>query len=301
MFRRRWSPLDLPEQRGRVAVVTGANSGLGLETARALAALGFRVVLAVRDRERGKAAARAIARGVQGADLRVAKLDLASLASVVRFADRLLARESRLDLLVNNAGVMAVPYGRTADGFERHLGINHLGHFALTAALFDLLAATPGARVVTVSSLAHRVGALDFADLHWQRRRYRRMQAYADSKLANLLFAFELARRLAASEYLLLSVAAHPGWSATRLQRHLPWLRIANPLLGQSPARGALPVLRAALDPEAGNGAYYGPEGIGELWGAPRPVAAHRRAHDPETARRLWEVSEQLTGLRFPL
>ena len=300
-----WTSSDIPDLAGRSAVVTGANSGLGLEVARALAQRGAAVVLACRDLGKGKRALEAVRRTATGAEPELARLDLADLASVAAFATA--HGESHpegLDLLVNNAGIMAPPRGVTADGFEAQLGTNHLGHFALTGRLLPALLQRPRARVVTVSSVAHRMGRIDFDDLHGTRR-YRRWRAYGQSKLANLLFALELDRRAQAAATPLVSAAAHPGYAATKLQTSSPpahealAMRLLNPLIAQSAAMGALPVLFAATVDDLPGGTYIGPDGPGEMRGHPRPVSPNRRAEDPEVARRLWEVSERLTGVSF--
>ena len=292
----------LPDQRGRTAVITGANSGIGLEAARELARAGAHVVMACRDTTKGDAAAHAIRKELPSAELEVAALDLASLDSVRAFAGRY--PHERLDLLINNAGVMAPPYTKTIDGFELQFATNHLGHFALTGLLLDKLLATPHARVVTVSSTAHKMGRIDFEDLQSERS-YRRWGAYGQSKLANLLFCFELDRRLEATDADLLSVAAHPGYSATNLQFAATPSRIErlasvvlNRVYAQSAERGAAPTLYAATADIPG-GSFVGPDGFQEMRGEPRIVKSTRAARDPETALRLWALSEQLTGVHF--
>jgi NAD(P)-dependent dehydrogenase (short-subunit alcohol dehydrogenase family) len=294
----RWNIADIPDQSGRTAVVTGSNTGLGYETATALAARGARVVLAVRNLDKGKAAADLIVRAHPGADVTVQELDLTSLDSVAEAAHALRSGLDQLDLLINNAGVMMTPKSTTKDGFELQFGTNHLGHFALTGRLFDLLLATPLSRVVTVSSLGHRMGRIRFDDLQSERR-YGRAAAYGQSKLANLLFTYELQRRLTGTDTT--ALAAHPGGSASELSRSLPnVVRVAFQQIEQSTDMGALPTLRAATDPNAAGGDYYGPGGIFELRGYPEPVASSGRSHDVATARRLWAVSEELTGVTFP-
>jgi NAD(P)-dependent dehydrogenase (short-subunit alcohol dehydrogenase family) len=294
-----WTFANLPDLTGRTAVVTGANTGLGYETATALAAKGAHVVLAVRNLDKGKAAADLIVRARPGADVSVQELDLTSLASIADAAGELRARHDHLDLLVNNAGVMMTPRSSTKDGFELQLGTNHLGHFAFTGRLMELLLATPLSRVVTVSSLGHRIGRIRFDDLQSQRR-YRRIGAYGQSKLANLLFTYELQRRLRGTDTI--AVAAHPGGSNSELSRYLPnAIQLVFRPLEQSTEMGALPTLRAAADPNASGGDYYGPGGFAELRGYPQLVASSARSHDVDVARRLWSVSEELTGVRFPV
>jgi NAD(P)-dependent dehydrogenase (short-subunit alcohol dehydrogenase family) len=305
-----WTASALPDLAGRTIVVTGANSGLGWETALELARKRATVILACRDVESGRAAAARIASVVPGAAVEVLALDLASLASIRAFADAFGARYRALDVLINNAGVMALPQRTTADGFEMHFGTNHLGHFALTGLLADRLLAAERARVVTVSAGFYRLGRIHLDDLHWQRRRYRSMLAYAQSKLANLLFTFELQRRADAARAPLLSVASHPGYAATNLQFAGPrmrgsallagMMRLSNRWFSQSAAMGALPTLYAACAPEVRGGQYFGPDGFAEMSGHPTVAACNASACDPEVARGLWEVSERLTGVIYP-
>ena len=285
-----WTPSDIPLQHGRTVVVTGATSGIGRAAAHELARAGARVVLAVRDVERGAA----VAAGMPG-DVAVRRLDLADLASVRAFAD---ATDHPVDVLVNNAGLMAVPFRRTADGFEMQTGVNLLGHFALTGLLLPRITD----RVVTLSSGAHRMGGLDVTDLSWERRRYRRWTAYGQSKLADLLFAYELQRRFTAAGSPLRSMAAHPGYAATALQSRTESVQdavmgVLNRLVAQSPEDGALPVLFAATVTDLPGGSYIGPDGPGELRGAPRPVGSSAASHDRGTARALWDAAAELTGV----
>jgi NAD(P)-dependent dehydrogenase (short-subunit alcohol dehydrogenase family) len=287
-----WTADQIPSQTGRTFVVTGANSGLGLRTTAALAAAGARVVMAVRDQTRGEAAARSIPGQVE-----VRLLDLADLSSIRRFADRW---QGDLDVLVNNAGIMAVPKSRTVDGFEQQIGTNHLGHFALT----NLLLPAVTDRVVTVSSSVHRSGRIDLDDLNWERRRYSRIGAYGQSKLANLLFTLELERRLIADGSPVRALAAHPGYAATNLQSGFGRVgdqvaQLANRLFAQSDEQGALPTLYAAVADLPGN-SYVGPDGRSELRGSPSLVGRSAAASDPDLAKRLWSVSEDLTGVRYP-
>src|SRR4051794_13647366 len=284
-----WTAEDLPDQSGRTIIVTGANSGLGEATAGRLAARGARVVLACRNTEKGAAAARRMS-----GDVRVRRLDLADLASVRAFADA----SGGADVLVNNAGVMAIPEKRTADGFEMQIGTNFLGHFALTLLLLPALRD----RVVTISSPAHRMGRIDLADLNWEHRTYRRWAAYGQSKLADLMFAFELDRRLSANGSTVRSVAAHPGYAATELQFHTEALEhrvmgLGNRLFAQSADDGARPALYAATMPDVRGGDYWGPDGLGEMRGHPKRVGAAKRARDEAVARRLWDLAAPLTGV----
>jgi NAD(P)-dependent dehydrogenase (short-subunit alcohol dehydrogenase family) len=285
-----WTAADLPRQDGRTFVVTGANSGIGAVTARELARAGARVVLACRSVAKAEAA-----KARMSGDVEVRALDLADLGSVRSFVDGL---DGPVDVLVNNAGVMAVPYRLTADGFEMQLGTNHLGHYALTGLLLPRITD----RVVTVSSVMHRTGKMDFADLMWERR-YSRWPAYGRSKLANLLFTLELQRRLAAADSPVRALAAHPGYAATELQSHTESVQdrvlgLLNRVIAQSADGGALPTLYAATQDLPG-GAYIGPDGPGEMRGSPRPVGMSRAAQDAADARRLWDASEALTGVTF--
>ncbi|GAP63946.1 hypothetical protein ARMA_2369 [Ardenticatena maritima] len=295
----KWTAADMPDQTGKIIIVTGANSGIGYETARALAHKGAHVVMACRSRERAEAAAARIRAENPRGELAVLDLDLADLASVRAFADTFTQQYDRLDVLVNNAGIMAPPQRMTTkDGFEIQFGVNHLGHFALTGLLIGRLLATPKSRVVTVSSGAHRFGTINFDDLNWERS-YSPWKAYAQSKLANLLFTFELQRRLEAKGAETIAVAAHPGYTNTNLQRYTRSFSLLNKLLAQSPEMGALPTLYAATMPDVRGGDYFGPDGFMEMRGYPKRVQAKPEAYDPETARRLWEVSEQLTGVAY--
>ena len=300
----KWTADQIPDQSGRTAVVTGANSGLGLVTARELARRGASVVLACRNTDKGDDAKREIESAVPGAKVEVAALDLSNLESVHAFAEG--PAPGAIDLLVNNAGIMATPRHETADGFELQLGTNHLGHFALTGVLLERLEGRDDARVVTLSSGAHRMGKINFDDLGGERR-YNRWRAYGQSKLANLLFMLELDRRLRAAGSRVKSVGAHPGYAATNLQSTGPprfdrlVMVVGNKVLAQSAEMGALSPLYAATEPNVEGGTYVGPDGIAEQRGHPEPVTPSGAARDEQTARRLWEVSEELTGVRFKL
>lgn len=301
-----WKLTNMLPQEGLVAVVTGANSGLGLVTARHLAAAGAHVVLACRNAERGGAALAEIRRAEPSASVEVRSLDLADLSSVHRFAAEW---RGPLNLLVNNAGLMAIPYRQTADGFEMQFGTNHLGHFALTARLMPALLAEPKPRVVTVTSEAHRIGHIAFDDLNGERR-YQKWRAYGQSKLANLLFARELSRRASLAGQDLLSVAAHPGYASTNLQEAGPTMagsrvgvlgmKVSNRLFGQSDVNGAVPILYGATGPGLRGAEYLGPDGLLAMRGTgAKPQTPSKQALDDDVARRLWTVSEQLTGVSF--
>jgi NAD(P)-dependent dehydrogenase (short-subunit alcohol dehydrogenase family) len=300
----KWTAADVPDQSGRVAVITGANTGIGYEAAAVLADKGAHVVLAVRNLDKGKDAAERIAAKSPNADLVLQQLDLTSLDSVRAAADELRDSHQRIDLLINNAGVMYTPKGSTKDGFELQFGTNHLGHFAFTGLLLDRLLPVEGSRVVTISSVGHRILAkIHFDDLQWERS-YNRVRAYGQSKLANLLFTYELQRRLTGKNTI--AVAAHPGGSDTELTRNMPaLLRPATdvlwPLMSQSADMGALPTLRAATDPGVRGGQYYGPDGFGEQRGHPKLVQSSKQSHDQQLQRRLWTVSEDLTAVTYPV
>ena len=298
-----WTGADVPGQSGRVAVITGANTGIGYEAAEVLAGKGAHVVLAVRNPDKGKQAVSRIKEAHPGARASVQQLDLTSLASVRAAADVLHGLYPQIDLLINNAGVMTTPKASTEDGFELQFGTNHLGHFALTGLLLDNMLAVQGSRVVTISSNAHRGGTINFGDLQSERS-YNRMRAYGQEKLANLMFTYELDRRLLARGAQTIAVAAHPGSSNTELARNLPRF-VRKPfdflwsLVAQDPTMGALPTLRAATDPAVKGGQYYGPDGFGEQRGHPTLVQSSDKARDIEVQQRLWSVSEKLTGVRF--
>jgi NAD(P)-dependent dehydrogenase (short-subunit alcohol dehydrogenase family) len=297
----KWTSGDVPAQQGRLAVVTGANTGLGFETARVLAARGASVVLAVRDTDKGKQAATRIAGTAPGANVRVQHLDLTSLDSIRAAAAELRARHPRIDLLINNAGVMFTPKQATRDGFELQFGTNHLGHFALTGLLLEQMLPVPGSRVVTVSSTAHRLRArINFGDLQSERS-YSRVSAYSQSKLANLMFTYELQRRLSGAGTTI-AVAAHPGLANTELTRNSSAASAALArLISQQPAMGALPTLRAATDPGVLAGQYYGPGRLLGTRGYPELAASSGQSRDTAIQRRLWTVSEELTGVTFPV
>jgi len=302
-----WTAAEIPKLNGRTAIVTGANSGLGLVTARELARHGASVIMACRDLVKGQAALVRIQADVPGAELQLEELDLGRQSSIADFAERFAADErDGLDLLINNAGVMAPPRRQTADGFELQLGTNHLGHFALTGRLIAHMDGRPDARVVTLSSNAHKMGRLNFADIQSERH-YMRWSAYGQSKLANLMFALELDRRLRAGGSKIKSLAAHPGYAATNLQTAAApaldrlLMRATNLLIAQSAELGALPTLYAACAPEAESGSYIGPDGPGEFRGHPHISKPSRAARDADGARRLWALSEELTGVEFSL
>lgn len=294
----KWTINNIPDLTGKVAIVTGANSGIGFETANELAKKGAMVVMACRNLQKANDAADEIRLGAKGANLDIIQLDLADLDSVREFADTFKSRYASLDLLINNAGVMIPPYTKTVDGFELQFGANHLGHFALTGLLMDRLLETPGARIINVSSSAHRMGSgtINFDNLNAEQG-YSASGAYAQSKLANILFTLELNRHLEEIGSDVISTACHPGWTVTGLQKGL--LHGVSRLIGQRPSMGALPTLQAAIDPDVQRNDYFGPGGFMEMRGYPRKVDTSQAAKDPELAQRLWDVSEELTGIRY--
>jgi NAD(P)-dependent dehydrogenase (short-subunit alcohol dehydrogenase family) len=308
---REWTRSHVPDLDGRRVLITGANSGIGFEAARLLADRRAHVILACRDAQRGAAAVDRLHGQVPDADVDLLELDLADLSTIRAAVDRWRSSHDALDVLINNAGVMAPPMRRTADGFELQFGVNHLGHFALTGLLLDALRAGDRPRVVTVASGAHRMGSMAFDDPNWTHRRYRPWRAYGQSKLANLLFTFELQRRATAVGLDLAALAAHPGYAATELQRKGPQMsgnrvmerfqEISNRYIAQDATHGALPTVAAAALPDARSGDYWGPDGRNEMRGLPTRVSPAPTATDPATARRLWDLSEHLTGVTFDL
>ena len=305
-----WTTAKMPSQAGRTAIVTGANSGIGLQTSMALAAAGAKVIMACRSPDRAAAAIEDIRSRVPQADVALMKLDLSSLASVRDFADEFRGRHERLDLLINNAGIMGVPFATTVDGFESQMGTNHLGHFALTGLLIEPLLATPAARIITVGSMGHwRAKPLDLADLHYARRTYKPFDAYCASKLANLLFMKELGRRLAARGATQVSAGGHPGGADTNIQKAEPGTFAAMRMAVMRPIAlrwfintaevGALSTLYAATMPGVGNDDYYGPDRVFGMKGHPAPARRSRLAQDADAAQRLWTVSVKQTGIAY--
>ena len=302
----KWSTEKMPDLTDQVVLVTGANSGIGFEAAKAFALKGAQTILACRNMEKAEIALNKLLNTIPNAKAEILELDLASLKSVQDFAEKIKKAYERLDILVNNAGIMMVPYGLTEDGFERQMGTNHLGHFALTGHLLELLKETPNARIVNVSSIAHRGGAMDFDDLLYENGTvYNPQAAYGRSKLANLLFTYELQRRFESLQLDIKALAAHPGVSNTNLANHITSAFLFNlmkPVMGillQSAAMGALPTLRAATDPAAAGGTYYGPGGFREIGGYPVVVQSNQASHNIEDAKKLWQHSENLTGIQY--
>ncbi|MDT8401463.1 MAG: oxidoreductase [Bacteroidales bacterium] len=306
MSNNKWTLENMPDLTGKIILVTGGNSGLGFESVKAFAAKGAEVILASRSMSRGEEARAKIIEAFPDSNINVMRLDMVDLDCIKTFSDEFKKKYNRLDVLMNNAGIMTTPYFRTKDGFEGQMGTNHLGHFVLTAHLMDLLKTTKGARVVNVSSNAHKAGRMDFDNLLFEDGRgYSPMKAYGRSKLSNLLFTYELQRWFDKNGIEAIAVAAHPGFSETNLVRYIDnkvAYKIFSPLaslMAQSAAMGALPQIRAAVDPDVSGGEYYGPSRLGEMKGYPVRVKSNGKTHDREDAHKLWKVSEELTGVRI--
>ncbi len=294
-----WESGSINDQGGKVVIITGSNSGLGLEEAKVLSGKNAVVVMAARNMEKSEKAVKKIKKELPHADLRPMHLDLSDLASVAAFAENFKASFSRLDLLINNAGIMAPPFGKTKNGFELQMGTNHLGHFALTGRLMEMIRATKESRIVNVSSVAHKMGNINFDDLHWEKRSYKKWDAYGDSKLANLYFTFGLKKRLEKINSSSIAVAAHPGWTHTDLQRHSFSFSTMNHFFAQTIPMGVLPTLYAATQNDVQSGDFIGASGFMELRGYPGKVIPAKRAKDPGPAETLWNLSEILTGVKF--
>ncbi|MDD1422054.1 SDR family NAD(P)-dependent oxidoreductase [Dolichospermum sp. ST_sed1] len=296
----KWNAENILSQKGRIVIVTGSSSGIGYETARVLANKQASVIIAVRNLDKGNKALAKIIQQNKDADVQVMELDLANLASVKNFTENFQKNYSRLDLLINNAGVMIPPYAKTTDGFELQFGTNHLGHFALTGQLLKLLISTNGSRIVNVSSGAHNFGKIDFDDLNWEKRNYAQWTAYGDSKLANLYFTYELNRKLKEQGINTLVTASHPGWTATELQRTAgDVMKYLNGIFAQDITMGALPTLRAAIEEGLKGAEYFGPNGLMEIGGYPVKVESNELSKDRAIAQKLWVVSEKLTSVKF--
>ena len=298
---KKWNTDNISDQKGRVAIVTGASSGIGFETARVLANKNAEVIIAVRNQSKGENAVQKIKDRNKNVNVKLMLLDLASLKSVKKFAEEFRQNYDRLDLLINNAGVMIPPYTKTKDGFELQFETNHLGHFALTGLLLDIIKKSPDSRIVNVSSSGHKIGHINFNDLNWEKRKYEPWKAYGDSKIANLYFTYELKERLSENSSNPKVTAAHPGWTATELQRNAGYMRFLNKLFAMPVEQGALPTLRAATDENAGSGDYFGPCGFMEMKGYPVKVKSNKLSHDKTVAVKLWDVSEELTKVKFNL
>jgi len=299
MAKSNWDATNIPDQKDRVVIITGATSGLGKEAARVLAGKNASVIMAVRNVEKAEGVASEIRKEFPNADVTIRELDLTSLSSVKNFSDGFAKDYDLLDILINNAGIMFCPYSKTQDGFEIQMGTNHLGHFALTGYLMPLLKKTRDSRIVATSSIAHKSGNINFSDLNWENRKYKSLQAYGDSKLANLYFTYELARKFKGDADAPNVTAAHPGWTRTDLQRHSGIVRFLNTFFSQGTDMGVLPTLRAAIDPDAESGDYFGPSKFFEMHGHPVKANSNKRSHDEQAARQLWELSEKLTGVEY--
>ncbi len=299
MKNQKWNTKNIPSQKGRVAIVTGSSSGIGYETARVLANKQASVVIAVRNLDKGNKALAKILQQNKDADVKVMELDLANLASVKNFAENFQKNYLRLDLLINNAGVMIPPYSKTTDGFELQFGTNHLGHFALTGQLLQFLIGTEGSRIVNLSSSGHIMGKIDFDDLNWEKRSYAKWKAYGDSKLANLYFTYELDRKLKDNGIDILVTASHPGWTATELQRTTGVVEYLSGIFAQDITMGALPTLRAAIEADLKGGEFFGPNGFMTMRGYPIKAETNELSKDKAIAKKLWVVSEKLTGVKF--
>lgn len=299
---KKWTLADMPRLDGKLALVTGANRGLGLEISAGLAGAGAQVVMACRDVGKGAVAKAEVERRVPGAKIKVMPLDLASLQSVREFSTAFLKSYQSLDILVNNASAILVPLQKTQDGFEMHIGTNHFGPFVLTGLLLDLLRSTPGARVVNTASMAHKLTpGIDFDDINFSRKAYKDMDAYGKSKLATLMFTYELDKRLRQANSNVIATVAHPGYTATNPDYGNFFMRLMTRLMAQAPAMGALPALYAATAAEVRGGDYIGPGGFKELSGYPKLVTSRPEARDPKLTSKLWTLSEQLTGMRYHL
>jgi NAD(P)-dependent dehydrogenase (short-subunit alcohol dehydrogenase family) len=299
MKKSKWSSQDIPSQQGRIILITGATSGLGKEAAKVLASKGATVVMAVRNTHKGEAVAKQISADFPNAKVDIRALDLGSLASVKSFAKVILSEYDKIDVLINNAGVMMCPYSKTEDGFEIQMGVNHLGHFALTGLLMPLLMRTKGSRVVATSSIAHKSGYINFDDINWEARKYKTTKAYSDSKLANLYFMYELASKFKGDENAPTVTTSHPGWTKTELDRHSGLASFIGNIVAQTVEMGTLPTLRAATDLDAKSGDYFGPAGVMEMRGHPVLVPSTELARNTENAKKLWNMSEQLTGVNY--
>ena len=298
MKQQKWNSENISDQKGKVVIVTGSSGGLGYETAKVLANKNATVIVAVRNEEKGNVAVDKIKLENQNADVQVMLVDLSNLKSVHQFAENFKSKFEKLDLLINNAGVMVPPHTKTKDGFELQFGTNHLGHFALTGLLIDLLKKSPGSRIVNVSSTAHKIGKLNFDDLNWETRPYKKIRSYADSKLANLYFTRELQKRLNKESANVIVASAHPGGSSTGVSRHSFFFRALS-ILGQDSKMGALPTLYAAVAADVQGNDYIGPSGFQEFRGFPKKVESSVLAKNDDAAAKLWDASEKMTGVIY--
>ena len=299
MSKSNWNTQNIAEQSNKVIVITGASSGLGKEASKILSAKNATVIMAVRNTKKAKIVAEEIEKQNPNAKIDIREMNLSSLQSVRDFSDGIKSDYAKVDILINNAGIMACPFDKTKDGYEIQMGTNHLGHFALTGLLMPLLHKAKNARIVATSSIGHKMGNIDFTDINWEKRKYNTTQAYADSKLANLYFTYELAKKLKNANSDIKVTAAHPGWTKTNLQKHSWYMRMLNPLFSQGPDQGVLPTLRAAFDADANSGDYFGPSKFFEMHGNPVVVKSTEKSYDLEASKKLWEISEQLTDIKY--
>jgi NAD(P)-dependent dehydrogenase (short-subunit alcohol dehydrogenase family) len=299
MSKSKWDRSNIPNQKGKVIVITGATSGLGKEATKVLVEKGATIVMAVRNTQKAASVVKEIQKTFPDAIIDVRELDLISLKSVQDFADGILAAYNQLDILINNAGIMMCPYSKTEDGFEIQMGVNHLGHFALTGLLMPLLKQTKKSRVVATASIAHKSGNINFEDINWEKRKYATTKAYSDSKLANLYFAYELARKLKNEPNAPMIVAAHPGWTKTELDRHSGVVAFLSNMIAQTAEMGTLPTLRAAVDADLKSGDYIGPVKFMEMRGYPVVVKSNAMSYDTTKAKQLWDMSEEMTGVKY--
>jgi NAD(P)-dependent dehydrogenase (short-subunit alcohol dehydrogenase family) len=299
MLKSNWNTQNIADQSNKIIVITGASSGLGKEASRVLSAKNATVIMAVRNTKKAKIVAEEIEKQNPNAKIDIREMNLSSLQSVRDFSEGIKSDYAKVDILINNAGIMACPFDKTKDGFEIQIGTNHLGHFALTGLLMPLLHKAKNARIVATSSIGHKMGNIDFTDINWEKRKYNTTQAYADSKLANLYFTYELAKKLKNTNSDIKVTAAHPGWTKTNLQKHSWYMRMLNPLFSQGPDQGVLPTLRAAFDADANSGDYFGPSKFFEMHGNPVVVKSTEKSYDLEASKKLWEISEQLTDIKY--
>ncbi|NOU62079.1 oxidoreductase [Marinifilum caeruleilacunae] len=299
MAKAKWGESQIPNQKGKLVIVTGSTSGIGKEAVRILTDKQATLVMSVRNTQKGDLVAAEIQSANPEAKIKVMQLDLSSLESIKDFAANFNQYFDRLDVLINNAGIMMCPHAKTTDGFEIQMGTNHLGHFALTGYLLPLLKKTKNSRIVVTSSVAHKFGKINLDDINWEKRKYNTNNAYGDSKIANLYFAYELVRKLKSDPHAPMVTAAHPGWTRTELQRHKSGIRFLNNFFSQAPEMGILPSLRAGFDPEAKAGDYYGPAKYFEMQGHPVIVKSNQLSHDRDIAKQLWDISEEMTGVKY--
>jgi len=299
MSKLNWNTQNIADQTNRTILITGATSGLGKEASKILSEKNAKIIMAVRNTKKAENVAEEIKKQHPDAQLDIREMDLSSLQSVRDFAESVKSDYARIDVLINNAGIMACPFDTTDDNIEIQMGTNHLGHFALTGLLMPLLQKAKNGRIVATSSIGHKMGKIDFEDINWEKRKYKPSQAYADSKMANLYFTYELARKLRNEKSDIKVTAAHPGWTKTNLQKHSWYMRMLNPLFSQGPDQGVLPTLRAAFDPNANSGDYFGPSRFFEMHGSPILVKSNELSHSLEAAKKLWEVSAQMTNIKF--